>query len=133
MDFIKIYATALVTFLTLDSVWLGLVAPKFYKKNIGFIMAENPNFFAAALFYLVFIGGLVIFVLQPALNSGSWHTALLKGAFFGLVTYATFDLTNQAVIKNWPWLVTGVDLLWGSFITGLVSVVVYLILQKFVL
>lgn len=133
MDFIKIYATALVTFLTLDSVWLGFIAPKFYKKNIGYIMAQNPNFLAASLFYVVFMLGLVLFVIQPAINQGSWQFALSRGAIFGLVTYATFDLTNQAVIKNWPWLVTGVDLLWGSFITGLVSVVAYLILQKFVL
>ncbi|MCB9822667.1 DUF2177 family protein [Candidatus Nomurabacteria bacterium] len=133
MDFIKMYLVSLVSFLALDSVWLGFIAPKFYKKNIGFIMSQNPNFLAAGLFYLIFMVGLVVFVIQPAISDGSWYTALYRGALFGLVSYATFDLTNQAVIKNWPWLVTGVDLLWGTFITGLVSVVAYLILQKFVL
>jgi uncharacterized membrane protein len=133
MDFIKMYVVSLVSFLALDSVWLVLVAPKFYKKHIGYVMAQNPNLFAAGLFYLLFMVGLVVFVIQPAVNDGSWQTALYRGALFGLVSYATFDLTNQAVVKNWPWLVTGVDLIWGTFITGVVSVVAYLILQKFVL
>lgn len=132
MDFIKMYLVSLVSFLALDSVWLGFIAPKFYKKNIGFIMSQNPNFLAAGLFYLIFMVGLVVFVIQPAISNGSWHTALYRGALFGLVSYATFDLTNQAVVKNWPWLVTGVDLVWGTFITGVVSVVAYFILQKFV-
>lgn len=121
MEFVKIYITSLVTFLALDSVWLGLVAPKFYKKYIGDLMAEKANLFAAGLFYLVFISGLVFFVIQPALKEGSWQIALTRGALFGLVSYATFDLTNQAVIKNWPWMVTGVDLLWGTFITATVA------------
>ncbi len=133
MDFIKMYVVSLVSFLALDSVWLVLVAPKFYKKHIGYVMAQNPNLLAAGFFYLLFMVGLVVFVIQPAVNDGSWQTALYRGALFGLVSYATFDLTNQAVIKNWPWLVTGVDLIWGTFITGVVSVVAYLILQKFVL
>jgi uncharacterized membrane protein len=133
MDFLKMYVVSLVSFLALDSVWLVLVAPKFYKKHIGYVMAQNPNLLAAGLFYLLFMIGLVVFVIQPAVNDGSWQTALYRGALFGLVSYATFDLTNQAVIKNWPWLVTGVDLIWGTFITGVVSVVAYLILQKFVL
>ncbi len=124
------YATAVVSFLALDSVWLGVIAPKFYKKHIGTLMAKNPNFVAAGLFYLLFIAGLVFFVIQPAVADKSWTVALYRGAFFGLVTYATFDLTSQAVLKDWPWLVTGVDLLWGTFVTSAVSVVAYLLFTK---
>jgi len=130
MEFIKLYVTAFVSFLALDSIWLGLIAPKFYKKNIGFLMAKVPDFAAAGLFYLLFIAGLVYFVIQPAVVDKSWVVALYRGAFFGLVTYATFDLTSQAMLKDWPWLVTVVDLLWGTFITSLVSVVAYIIFTK---
>lgn len=132
VEFIKIYCTTLVSFLVLDSVWLGLIAPAFYRKHIGFIMAKNPNFLAAALFYGVFITGLVLFVIQPALDASSWRDALCRGALFGLVSYATFDLTNQAVLKNWPWTVTVTDLMWGSFITATVAVVAFSLIQKFI-
>jgi len=121
MEFVKLYVTAAVTFLVLDGVWLGVIAPKFYKKHIGAIMADKANFLAAGLFYILFIAGLVYFVIQPAVREQSALVALQRGAFFGLVTYGTFDLTSQALLKDWPWIVTGVDLLWGMFITAVVS------------
>lgn len=127
MEFIKLYLISATSFLVLDSIWLGLIAPKFYKTYIGHVMAKNANFFAAGLFYVIFIAGLVFFVIQPAVREASWLTALTRGAFFGLVTYGTYDLTSQAVIKDWPWLVTGVDLIWGTFITATVSMVAYFI------
>ena len=127
MEYIKLYLISATSFLVLDSIWLGLIAPKFYKTYIGHVMAKNANLFAAGLFYVIFIAGLVFFVVEPAVKEASWLTALTRGAFFGLVTYGTYDLTSQAVIKDWPWLVTGVDLLWGTFITAMVSVVAVLI------
>lgn len=133
MEFIKLYITAAVTFLALDSLWLGVIAPKFYRRYIGHIMAEKANFLAAGLFYAVFIAGLVFFVIQPAFKDASLISVMLRGALFGFVTYATFDLTNQAVLKNWPWLVTGVDLLWGAFITATVSVAAVLIARAVIL
>lgn len=132
MEFIKLYLVSFASFLVLDSIWLGLVAPKFYKSNIGHLMAKNANFLAAGIFYAVFMVGLVVFVVQPAVRESSWQIALTRGALFGLVTYGTFDLTNQAVLKDWPWLVTGVDLLWGTFITAAVSGVSYLIFTRLV-
>ena len=117
----------------LDAVWLGLIAPKFYKKHIGFIMADKPNWFAAAAFYLIFILGVTLFIVYPGWKD---HWAILKialmGGLFGLVTYATYDLTNQATLKNWPAIVTGVDLLWGTLLTGAVSVVAVSILKALV-
>lgn len=127
MEYITLYIISALTFLILDSFWLGAVAPKFYKKYIGHVMAKKANFTAAGIFYAIFIAGLVFFVLQPAVQEELWTTALTHGALFGLVTYATYDLTSQAVIKDWPWLVTIVDLLWGTFITMIVSVVSFYI------
>jgi uncharacterized membrane protein len=116
----------------LDAAWLGLIAPAFYKKHIGFIMANKPNWLAAIAFYLIFILGLTIFVVYPGWkNVDSLVKIGLLGAMFGLVTYATYDLTNQATLKNWPQIVTFVDLLWGTTLTAVVSVVAVSILKAF--
>ena len=111
--FLKVYAIALPVFFAIDMVWLGLVAKNFYAKHIGYLMAPTVNWMAAILFYLLFIVGAVVFVITPALEQKSWVYALLFGALFGLLTYATYDLTNLATVKDWPLLVTVVDLLWG--------------------
>lgn len=128
--FIKLYLIALPVFLGIDSIWLTLVARHFYAKQIGSIMTDTPNLFAAFLFYLIFISGLVIFVIAPAVEKKDWWAAVYMGAFFGLITYATYDLTNLATIKNWPLLVTMVDLVWGMGVSALVSVISYLIALK---
>jgi len=128
--FIKLYFIALPVFLGIDMVWLTLVAKNFYAKQIGYLMAKNPNLLAALIFYLIFIAGLVVFVISPALEKKLWLSALLMGAFFGLVTYATYDLTNLATIINWPLLVTVVDLIWGMVLSASVSVVSYFIAIK---
>ncbi|HOW96343.1 MAG TPA: DUF2177 family protein [Kiritimatiellia bacterium] len=127
MTFVKRFAITFVLFLLLDSVWLGVISPRFYKAHIGFMLADPPVWGAALLFYLVFIAGLTFFAVEPGLRTASLGRAAARGGFFGFVTYATFDLTNQAVIAGWPWIVTIVDLAWGSFIcaaTTLASVLV---------
>jgi uncharacterized membrane protein len=117
----------------LDAAWLGFIAPTFYKKHIGFIMADKPNWFAAIAFYLLFILGVTIFVVYPGWkNVDSLVKVGLLGALFGLVTYATYDLTNQATLKNWPYIVTIVDLLWGTVLTAAVSVTAVSILKTFI-
>ncbi len=128
--FLKLYAIALPVFFAIDMVWLGLIAKNFYKNQIGFLMTPNINWVAAILFYLLFIVGLVIFVIAPAVNKGSWISALLFGALFGLITYATYDLTNLATIKDWPLLITIVDLAWGATLGALVSTITYFIAGK---
>lgn len=128
--YIKLYAIALPVFFAIDMVWLGLVAKNFYKNQIGFLMTPNINWVAAILFYLLFIVGLVIFVITPAAEKGSWAHAFLLGALFGLITYATYDLTNLATLKDWPLLVTIVDLAWGATLGALVSVITYFIAGK---
>jgi uncharacterized membrane protein len=128
--FIKLYLIALPVFFAIDMVWLGLVAKNFYRSQIGFLMTSNINWLAAIIFYLLFIVGLVLFVIMPAVEKSSWIHALLFGALFGFIAYATYDLTNLATIKDWPLLVTIVDLVWGAVLALSVSVVTYFIAHK---
>ena len=128
--FIKLYLIAFATFFAIDMVWLVLVANKFYQKHIGFLMKSDINWIAAIIFYLIFIAGLVVFVITPAFEKHSWKHALLFGAMFGLITYATYDLTNLATLKDWPLVVTIVDLIWGMVVSASVSVLTYLIAVK---
>jgi len=128
--FLKLYAVALPVFIAMDMVWLGLVAKTFYRNQIGFLMKSEINWTAAIIFYLLFVVGLVLFVIAPAIEKKSWMHALLFGALLGLVTYATYDLSNLATLKDWPFLVTIVDLAWGATLTASVSTVTYFIANK---
>ncbi|MCX6820114.1 MAG: DUF2177 family protein [Candidatus Adlerbacteria bacterium] len=128
--FIKLYAIALPVFFAIDMVWLGLVAKDFYRGQIGTLMKSDVNWTAGIIFYLIFIVGLVVFVITPAVERGSWTHALLFGALFGLVCYATYDLTNLATLKDWPLLVTIVDLAWGAVLAASVSTATYFIASK---
>jgi uncharacterized membrane protein len=128
--FVKLYLIALPVFLIIDTVWLTLVAKNFYAKHIGYLMAKNPNLIAAIIFYFIFIAGLIVFVITPALDKKMWTDALLMGAFFGLVTYATYDLTNLATLKDWPFIVTTIDLIWGMALSASVSVITYFVALK---
>ena len=128
--FLKLYCIALPIFFGMDMIWLGVAAKNFYAKQIGFLMNANVNWSAAILFYLLFLAGLVVFVIAPAVEKDSWAHALLLGALFGLITYATYDLTNLATLKDWPLVLTVVDLTWGTILAGSVSVGTYLIAHK---
>lgn len=128
--FLKLYAIAFTVFLAIDAVWLTLIAKHFYAKHLGYLMAKNPNLLAALMFYLIFIAGLLFFVITPALDKKMWMHALLAGLFFGLVTYATYDLTNLATVRDWPLIVTIVDLMWGMCLSTMVSVVTYFVAIK---
>ncbi len=128
--FLKLYLTALPVFFALDMLWLGLIARKFYRSQIGFMLKDDVNWPAAIAFYLIFIGGLVHFVISPAVEKGQWSAALVNGVLFGLVTYAAYDLTNLATAKDWPVLVTVVDLVWGMVLAGSVSVITFVIAER---
>ena len=128
--FFKLYAIALPVFIAIDMVWLGLVAKNFYRNQIGFLMKTDINWAAAIVFYLLFVVGLVVFVIAPAIEKNSWVHALLFGALFGLITYATYDLSNLATLKDWPLLVTVVDLAWGATLAASVSSATYFIARK---
>lgn len=128
--FIKLYLIAVATFFAIDMVWLGVVAKNFYQSQIGLLMKTDINWWAAVSFYLLFIIGLVFFVIAPAVEKNSWSYALLAGAFFGLITYATYDLTNLATLKDWSLTVTVVDIIWGAFLAASVSIITYTIFTK---
>ncbi|NTW96047.1 MAG: DUF2177 family protein [Erysipelotrichaceae bacterium] len=123
------YGVVLVVFFTIDMVWLGVVAKGIYSKYLGYLMSPKVNWGAALLFYLLFILGLLVFVIQPALELKSVSDLLLKAALFGLVTYATYDLTNLATIKDWPVVITLIDLTWGMTLSVVVSGLSYFIIN----
>jgi uncharacterized membrane protein len=129
--FIKLFLVSLPVFFAIDIIWLVLVARNFYQRQIGFLMKSDINWYAASVFYLLFIAGLVTFVISPAIEKHSPVHALVFGALFGLVTYSTYDLTNLATLKDWPMIVTVADLAWGMILSALVSVIVYFIAMKF--
>ncbi|MGM0552071.1 MAG: DUF2177 family protein [Bacteroidota bacterium] len=129
--FLKSYLIAVPVFFAIDMLWLGLIANNLYRKGIGFIMKDSPNWSAAIIFYLLYLTGMVFFVIQPSLEKQSWKYALFVGMFFGFITYATYDLTNLATLKNWPVHITLIDLLWGTFLGGSVSVITHFIASKF--
>lgn len=121
--FLKLYGIAFASLIGLDSIWLTKIAPSLYKKNIGHLMADTPNMLAAGLFYLIYIAGAVYFVIYPAYTDSSPMQALVRGAILGLVSYSTFDLTGQAVFKNWPTKITAIDMLWGTLLTASVCLI----------
>ncbi len=114
----------------LDLVWLGLVADGLYARLLGDLLAERPNAGAAVAFYVIFVAGLVLFVVHPAVEQGSWRAATGRGAAFGLVTYATWDLTNLAVLEGFPASLVAIDLAWGIVLSATASVVTYSVCHR---
>ena len=118
----KLYAMTLCVFLLVDMIWLGVVAKEFYRKHLGDLLSPRINWTAALCFYFLFVAGVIVFAVNPALEKGSWARAAALGAFFGMITYATYDLTNLATIWNWPVVITVVDILWGMVLSTVVAV-----------
>jgi uncharacterized membrane protein len=114
MEFLKLYALTVPVFFLVDMLWLGIVARNFYRNQLGALLRPEVNWPVAILFYLVFIAGILFFAVLPARESNAFGRAVLLGALFGFFTYATYDLTNLATLKNWPGIVTIVDIIWGS-------------------
>jgi uncharacterized membrane protein len=126
------YVLTTMVFFAIDLVWLGLITKNIYKKYLGSLMSETVNWGAAMVFYLLFIAGIFIFVINPAIEKQSAMRALLLGAFFGLITYATYDLTNYATLKGFPLIVVIIDLAWGTFVTAIVSLAGYYITKQII-
>lgn len=116
--YIAAYAGAFITFLALDAVWLTLTAKSFYQARLGDLMAPDPNFAVAGIFYVFFAGAVVILASLPGLEKQSAMAAIGMGAVLGLAAYGTYDMTNLATLRNWPVSVTIVDLIWGTFVTS---------------
>lgn len=123
------YALTFIVFLIVDLVWLGFIAKNLYNKYLGSFLSDTVNWPAAIIFYLIFVAGLSVFVIYPSFEKESVWRAIIWGAFFGIVTYATYDLTNLATMKNWPIQIVIIDIIWGAVLSAIVSVSGYYILK----
>ena len=116
MIYIKLFLSSLFTFLLLDAIWLGFVARGFYARELSLYLTDNVNWASAFIFYIIFNIGLLIFVILPSIEKNSYSMLVIYALLYGLVTFATYDLTNLATVKDWPLLVSLVDMLWGMFV-----------------
>lgn len=115
------YAAIFLTIAVLDAVWLGLIATGWYQQALGHLMAARPRWGAALAFYLVYAAGILVFVVIAQKDSAAWQTVLVYGAFFGLVAYATYGLSNLATLRDWPVAITVLDMAWGSTISAIAA------------
>lgn len=125
--YILLYAATVPVFFLIDLVWLGVVARDFYRSQIGSLMADPIVWWAAILFYLLFIAGIIFFAVLPGLDAGSWTKALVLGAAFGFFAYMTYDLTNLATLRGWPITLVVVDIAWGTVLAASVATASYFI------
>ena len=125
------YGATMLVFFAIDFVWLGVVAKDFYRERLGALMLEQVNLPVAAVFYLIYIVGIVVFAVSPALQAGSWKTALMLGGLFGFIAYGTYDVTNLATLRGWPVSVVIVDMTWGTVLTGVSAALGYAITRYF--
>lgn len=114
-----IYGTTAACFFLIDLIWIGFVARSFYAETLGGLLRESINWPAAIAFYLIYTGGIVLFVIVPALDHGAGFCRIaLTGGLLGLCAYGTFDLTALALLEGWPVVTTVVDMTWGTFLTA---------------
>ena len=131
--YLKLYCLTVPIFFSVDMLWLGFIAKDFYQNHLGFLLRPQVNWFAAIIFYLIYIVGILIFGVSPGINTQSWTRALIFGSLYGFFTYATYELTNMALVENWPFKVVIVDILWGIVLCSIVSVSSYFIAKKWLL
>ena len=131
MAYLIAYIVSILVMGGLDFLWLSNTSVSLYHRDLGPLLADNPNMIVAVIFYLVFIVGILIFAVRPALASGDWRTAALYGALFGFFAYATYDLTNFASLKVWTLRVTLLDIAWGTFLTGTVASAASIVALRF--
>jgi len=116
------YAAAFFSMLVIDLLWLGVIAKPLYQRGIGHLMADSPNLTAAALFYIIYPIGLMIFAVLPNAAQGNWVAVAMSAALFGFFAYATYDLTNLATLNNWPVSLSVLDVAWGTFVSAVAAV-----------
>ena len=128
--YVKLYGLTVPVFFVIDIIWLGVVAKGFYQKNLKYILGPNVNWTAAIIFYLIYIAGILIFAVLPAVAKDSLRHAAVWGALFGFFTYATYDLTNLALLKDWPIIIVIVDILWGVILCSTVATLSFYIAKR---
>lgn len=131
MEILRNFTVTFIAFMLVDLIWLGFVARKLYKNQIGFLLKSPPNWTAAIIFYIFYIIGILFFVIDPALAKESSQYALFAGFFFGFITYMTYDLTNLATLKGWPVFLTVIDIVWGTTLGGATSILAYYLIRLF--
>ena len=124
-SYLVAYVATAIAFLAIDAVWLSSMANVFYRPVMGDMLAPSFRLAPAVLFYVIFVFGLVFFAVRPGLLAGSGAVTLLNGALLGFVAYATYDLTNQATLKNWSWALTIADLIWGTVLSAVSAYIGY--------
>ena len=127
---ILLYGLTVPVFFAVDMLWLGLVAKGFYARHLGHLLSPKVKWGPALLFYFLYIAGILVFAVLPAVEKDSWGKAVLLGGLFGLFTYATYDLTNLATMRDWPVIVAFLDILWGIVLSGTVSAASFWIAGK---
>lgn len=125
--YMLLYLLTVPVFFIVDIIWLGYVAKTFYRYHLKNFLSPEVNWAAAVIFYIIYIAGIIFFSVRPALAKNSLQEAILLGGLYGFFTYATYDLTNMATLKNWPIKVVVVDILWGVFLCSIVASASYLI------
>ena len=125
--YLKLYLLTIPVFFAVDLLWLGVLAKDFYQNNLSHLLSPEVNWPAALLFYFMYIAGIILFSVKPGLEAQSLAKTVLWGALFGFFTYATYDLTNLATLRNWPLKVVVVDIAWGTQLCTLVATGSYLI------
>lgn len=119
--YLKLYALTVPVFFIIDLIWLGVVAKGFYQKNLNHFLSPQVNWPAAIIFYLIYIAGILIFAVLPAVAKDSLRHAMLYGALFGFFTYMTYELTNLALLKGWPLNIVVIDIMWGVVLCSVVA------------
>lgn len=125
--YLKVFVIAFIIFIIIDLFWLGLIAKDLYQREMGHLLKSNVNFTAAIIFYLIFVIALSVFVIVPGIEGESIVKVILLGALFGFASYATYDLTNYATIEGFPLKMVIIDLIWGSSLGTLTSLLTFLI------
>ena len=132
LQILKLYIFTIPIFFAIDILWLGIIAKNVYKKYLGNFLSDQVNWVAAIIFYLIFIAGIIIFAVLPAIEKDSMIRAIIFGALFGFFTYATYDLTNLATLKGWPVTIVIIDMIWGMVLSGVVSTASFFIAKRLV-
>jgi uncharacterized membrane protein len=131
LQYVYIYLLTVPVFFLVDLLWLGVVAKDFYQNQLGYLLGP-VNWTAAIVFYLLYIVGILVFAILPGLEANSLSRAAALGAFFGFMAYSTYELTNYALVKDWPFTIVWVDILWGTILTGTVAAGGYYLAKLFV-
>ncbi len=124
------YAVSVPVFFAVDMIWLGVIAKGFYRKALEPLLTPNINWIAAIIFYFLFLAGILIFALIPGMAKRSLGYTVLMAALFGFIAYATYDLTNLATLRDWPLILSIVDMLWGAFLSASTAAITYLIMSR---